>query len=27
MLHVWLIATPDGPFASDMSPDVLAALN
>jgi hypothetical protein len=27
MLHVWLIATPDGPFASDMNPDVLAALN
>ncbi len=27
MLHVWLIATPDGPFASDMSPDVLATLN
>ena len=26
MLHVWLIAPPDGPFASDMSPDVLAAL-
>ena len=26
MLHVWLIATPDGPFASDMSPDVLATL-
>ena len=26
MLHVWLIATPDGPFASDMSPDVLAVL-
>ena len=27
MLHVWLIATPDGPFASDMSPDVLATIN
>jgi hypothetical protein len=27
MLHVWLIATPDGPFASDMSPDVLASIN
>ena len=27
MLHVWLIATPDGPFASDMNPDVLTALN
>ena len=26
MLHVWLIATPDGPFASDMSPDVLATI-
>jgi hypothetical protein len=26
MLHVWLISTPDGPFASDMNPDVLAAL-
>jgi hypothetical protein len=26
MLHVWLIATPDGPFASDMNPDVLASL-
>lgn len=26
MLHVWLIATTDGPFASDMSPDVLATL-
>ncbi len=27
MLHVWLIANPGGPFNSDMSPDVLAALN
>jgi len=27
MLHVWLIANPGGPFDSDMSPDVLAALN
>jgi hypothetical protein len=26
MLHVWLIANPGGPFNSDMSPDVLAAL-
>jgi hypothetical protein len=26
MLHVWLIPNPDGPFGSDMSPDVLAAL-
>lgn len=26
MLHVWLIDTPDGPFASDMAPDVLATL-
>ncbi|HEV2034320.1 MAG TPA: hypothetical protein VGU71_08995 [Candidatus Dormibacteraeota bacterium] len=27
MLHVWLIANPGGPFNSDMSPDVLVALN
>ncbi len=27
MLHVWLVAIPDGPFASDMSPEVLATLN
>ena len=26
MLHVWIIDTPDGPFASDMNPDVLATL-
>jgi len=26
MLHVWLIDNPDGPFGSDMAPEVLASL-
>ena len=26
MLHVWLIENPDGPFGSDMAPEVLASL-
>jgi hypothetical protein len=26
MLHVWLIANPQGPFGSDMAPEVLASL-
>jgi len=26
MLHVWLVANPQGPFGSDMAPEVLAAL-
>jgi hypothetical protein len=27
MLHVWLIENPDGPFGSDMAPEVLASLH
>jgi len=26
MLHVWLVDNPDGPFGSDMAPEVLASL-
>jgi hypothetical protein len=26
MLHVWLVANPQGPFGSDMAPEVLASL-
>jgi hypothetical protein len=27
MLHVWLIDNPDGPFGSDMAPEVLASIS